>query len=222
MLWDVVGALLPSAAGIALSPFPVVGAILVVGGPQGRWAGPAFVVGWLVGLSALTTVAVVLGKLIGDGESATWMSWVRILLGLVLVALGVRKFLGRPRGDEATATPRWMSGIVTASPRRALVVGASLAALNPKNFAFALASASVIGQLDQAADQAFVEGVIFVMLASSTVLGVVLVSQLGGDRGRQALATLQQRLVTHNDAIVSVVLLLIGATILGDGLAGVG
>ena len=222
MLWDVVGALLPSAAGIALSPFPVVGAILVVGGPHGRWAGPAFVVGWLVGLSALTTVAVVLGKLIGDGESATWMSWVRILLGLVLVALGVRKFLGRPRGDEVTATPRWMSGIVTASPRRALVVGASLAALNPKNFAFALASASVIGQLDQAADQAFVEGVIFVMLASSTVLGVVLVSQLGGDRGRQALATLQQRLVTHNDAIVSVVLLLIGATILGDGLAGVG
>ncbi len=60
------------------------------------------------------------------------------------------------------------------------------------------------------------------MLASSTVLGVVLVSQLGGDRGRQALAGLRQRLVTHNDVIVAAVLLLIGATILGDGLAGVG
>jgi threonine/homoserine/homoserine lactone efflux protein len=103
-----------------------------------------------------------------------------------------------------------------------LVVGASLAALNPKNLAFALASASVIGQLDQAADQAFVEGVVFVLLASSTVLGVVLVSQLTGDRGRHALASLQQRLVTHNDVIVAVVLLLIGVTIFGDGLAGIG
>ncbi len=158
MLWDVVGALLPSAAGIALSPFPVVGAILVVGGPHGRWAGPAFVVGWLVGLSALTAVAVALGTLIGGGDSATWMSWVRVLLGLGLVALGVRKFLARPRGDEEAGTPRWMAGIVTATPRRALVVGVSLAALNPKNLAFALASASVIGQVDQTADQVFVEG----------------------------------------------------------------
>jgi threonine/homoserine/homoserine lactone efflux protein len=222
VLWDVVGALLPSAAGIALSPFPVVGAILVVGGPHGRWAGPAFVAGWLAGLSALTAVAVALGSLVGNGEGATWMSWVRILLGLVLMALGLRKFLGRPRGDEGAVTPRWMAGIVTASPRRALVVGASLAALNPKNLAFALASASVIGQLDQAADQAFVEGVIFVTLASSTVLGVVLVSQLGGDRGQRALAALQHRLVANNDVIVSVVLLLIGATILGDGLSAAG
>lgn len=150
------------------------------------------------------------------------MAWVRVLLGLVLVALGVRRFLGRSRGDAVAATPRWMSSIVTASPGRALVVGASLAALNPKNLAFALASASVIGQLDQAADQAFVETVIFVLLASSPVLGVVLVSRLGGDRGRLALASLQQRLVTHNDVIVAVVLLLIGVTILGDGLAGIG
>jgi threonine/homoserine/homoserine lactone efflux protein len=162
-----------------------------------------------------------MGSLIGSGESVN-LAWMRILLGLVLVALGVRKFLGRPRGDETPATPRWMAGIVTASPRGALGVGATLAALNPKNLAFALASASVIGQLDQSADQVFVEGVVFVVLASSTVLAVVLVSQLGGNRGRLALASLQQKLVTHNDAIVSAVLLLIGATVLGDGLAGVG
>lgn len=222
MLLEVVGGLLPAAAGIALSPFPIVAVILVVAGTHGRVAGPVFAFGWLVGLSALTAVAVGVGGLLAGGDPATWAAWARILLGAVLLGLGVRKGLRRPRGDEPAIMPSWMAGLAAATPSRAWAVGFGLAALNPKNVAFALASASVIGQVGQDAGSALVEAVVFVLLASVTVVSVVLVSRFGGPGGTRALDRLQQRLLKHNDVIVAVVLLLIGATILGDGLTGLG
>lgn len=220
MLLDVVGSLLPAALGIALSPFPIVGVILVVTGPRARTSGPTFVLGWLVGLSALTTVAVGLGGLLGGGEPARWASWLRILLGVTLIGLGVRKIVRRPRAEDEPKQPAWMAGLAEASPGRASLLGFGLAALNPKNVAFALASASVIGQVGGPAATIVVEGAIFVLLASATVLGVLLVSLAGGSRAASALASLQQVLLTHHAVIVAVVLMLIGAKILGDGLAG--
>lgn len=132
MLLHVVGSLLPAAAGIALSPFPIVAVILVVTSPQARSAGPAFAAGWLAGLSLLTAVVVGLGELVGGGEPATWAAWVRVVLGAALVVLAVRKFAGRPRADEPGTTPAWMAGLTTASPGRALILGLGLAALNPR------------------------------------------------------------------------------------------
>ena len=222
MLLEVVGGLLPAAAGIALSPFPIVAIILVVAGTHGRVAGPVFALGWLLGLSLLTAVAVGVGGLLAGGQPGTWAAWARILLGAVLLGLGARKGLRRPRGDEPATTPSWMTGLAAATPSRAGAVGFGLAALNPKNVAFALASASVIGQVDQDAGNALLEAAVFVLLASTTVVSVVVVSRFGGPRGTRALDRLRQRLLQHNDVIVAVVLLLIGATILGDGLTGLG
>lgn len=219
---DIVGALLPSAAGIALSPFPIIAVILVVTGPRAGSAGPAFAVGWLVGLSALTAVAVTLGELVGRDEAATWASWARVLLGAALVGLGVRKLLGRRPGDEPASTPGWMAGVAAATAGRALLVGFGLAAGNPKNVAFALASASIIGQADQSSDEVLAEAAVFVLLASLSVLGVLLVGWLAGEPGARALVALEQRLVVHNEVIVAAVLLLIGANVLGTGLAGLG
>jgi threonine/homoserine/homoserine lactone efflux protein len=115
-----------------------------------------------------------------------------------------------------------MAGLAAATPGHAGAVGFGLAAFNPKNVAFALASASVIGQVDQDAGSALVEAAVFVLLASTTVVSVVVVSQVGGPGGTRALDWTRQRLLQHNDVIVAVVLLLIGATILGDGLTGLG
>jgi threonine/homoserine/homoserine lactone efflux protein len=219
---QVIGGLLPAAAGIALSPFPIVAVILVVSGPRARVSGPAFALGWLVGLSALTALAILLGDLLGDDDAATWASWARVLVGAVLVAWGMRTFVHRPRGDDRPPDPEWMAGLSSAGPGRAATIGIGLAALNPKNVAFALASASVIGQLDQEAASVLLEGAVFVLLASSTVLGVVALSLLGSDRVGVTLDRVRRLMVTHNDAIVAAVLVLIGVTVLGDGLAGLG
>ena len=50
MLGEVIGDLLPSAVGVALSPVPIVAVILMLGTPRARTNGPMFAVGWVAGL----------------------------------------------------------------------------------------------------------------------------------------------------------------------------
>jgi threonine/homoserine/homoserine lactone efflux protein len=85
------------------------------------------------------------------------------------------------------------------TPSRACAVAFTLAALNPKNVALALAAASVIGQVDQEWQGAVIEAVIFVGLASTTVVSVVLVNQFSGPGGTRSLDGLRQRLLRHNE-----------------------
>ncbi|WP_380169367.1 GAP family protein [Jannaschia sp. R86511] len=219
---DQVGSLLPAAAGIALSPFPLVAVTLVVGGPRGRAPGLAFALGWVVGLSMLTAVAVGVGELVGseDGEAGLRASWARVALGTALLALGVRKLARLPGGPSAA--PGWAAGLTGAPPSRALATALALAALNPKNVAFALASVSTVGQAALTGGGVLVPAALFVVLASTTVLGVVAVDLVGGRAGRRALDGLRDLLLRHAGAISAVVLLLIGATVLGQGLGGIG
>jgi threonine/homoserine/homoserine lactone efflux protein len=216
MVLEVVGLLLPYAAGIALSPIAVVGVVLVVSGPRRTVVGPLFAAGWLVGLSGLTAAAVLVGELVGSGDSARWLSAVRLLVGVMLVVLGLSMLLGS-RG-KGTDDPAWMSGLSDIGPGRAIGVGLGLAAANPKNVVFALASASVIGQVDQGGGAALREAVAFVLLASSSVLGVVLVALVGGERGRAALVRVRELMTAHHDVVLGLVLLLIGVSLTGDAL----
>ncbi len=48
---DAVGQVLPMAVGVALSPVPIIALILMLVTPRARVNGPAFVVGWLLGLA---------------------------------------------------------------------------------------------------------------------------------------------------------------------------
>ncbi|MEV5799496.1 GAP family protein [Streptomyces collinus] len=53
-----IGGMLPAAMAVALSPFPVVGIVLILAGERGRRVGPLFAAGWVAGLSVAATVVV--------------------------------------------------------------------------------------------------------------------------------------------------------------------
>ncbi|MFD0480852.1 GAP family protein [Nonomuraea thailandensis] len=55
------GDILGLAAGVAVSPLPIVAIILVLATPQGRLNGPLFTLGWVAGLSALGGVMLAIG-----------------------------------------------------------------------------------------------------------------------------------------------------------------
>ena len=54
-----------SAVAVAFSPFPIVAVVLVLGTPRARLSGLAFAVGWVVGLTAVSVIAVLL---LGDAD----------------------------------------------------------------------------------------------------------------------------------------------------------
>jgi hypothetical protein len=63
--------------------------------------------------------------------------------------------------------------------------------------------------------------VVFVVLASSSVLGAVLFRTVGGQRAAAPLESVKQFMLANNAVIMMVVLLVLGAKILGDGLGAI-
>jgi hypothetical protein len=53
---EAIGQSLPLAIGVALSPIPIIAVVLMLTTPRARANGPAFVLGWLLGLGLVGAV----------------------------------------------------------------------------------------------------------------------------------------------------------------------
>jgi len=53
---EAIGAILTPAVGVALSPLPIVAVILMLFSAKARTNGPAFVLGWVIGLAGVLTI----------------------------------------------------------------------------------------------------------------------------------------------------------------------
>jgi hypothetical protein len=72
-----IGDILPMAVGVAISPVPIIAIVLMLGTPSARSNGPAFTLGWLIGLAVAGGILLALasGNAQEDGdEPATWVS----------------------------------------------------------------------------------------------------------------------------------------------------
>jgi threonine/homoserine/homoserine lactone efflux protein len=222
LIIQAIGDLLPIAVAVALSPIPIIAVVLILGTPRARSNGPLFAVGWVAGLAAVMVLVVVLLGGAGDvyDQSSTVGGVARIVFGAVLLVMGGRQWTKRTRRGEEPQTPGWMATIDGFTPGRALVLGLALSGANPKNLILIMAAAGTIAAADLgAADTAITVG-IFVALGSTTVIGAVVFYLLDADRAARPLAGLKGFMMQHNAVIMMVVLLLIGASVLGEGING--
>lgn len=218
MLLAAIADLLPAAMAIALSPFPLVAAALALGGPEGTCRGAAFAAGWVLGLGLLTALlAFAVGEI--DALAVAPGPWLRILLGLALLAVAVRKWRTRPTGDDPVLPPGWMASLDRGGRARVFGIGAALGGANPKNLALAAAGAASIAYHLPPGWQAGVAVLAFVALGSSSVLGAVLASAAGGPGAAAAIDRAKQFMLRNNNVILMVVFALIGVKVVGDGLA---
>lgn len=220
---EAIGDFLPAAVGVAFSPFPVIAVVLVLGTPRATANGLAFAAGWVAGLSVATAIVVLLTGGTDDptSDAATVVSWLKVAIGVGLLLLAVKKWRARPRAGDEPEMPGWMASLDGLEPPRALVLGAVLAGANPKNLMFTFAAASSIAAVGLAGPEAAVAGATYVALASSTVLGALVAHLVAGRRAEAALASIKELMLAHNAVIMMVILLILGAKVLGDGLAGI-
>jgi threonine/homoserine/homoserine lactone efflux protein len=219
-----VGAVLPLGLGVALSPVPIIAVVLMLASPRGRFNGPAFVAGWVLGLSLVGTVVLVISAGAGASDDragpATWVDVVKLVLGVALIGLAARQWRGRPRGDDAPALPAWMSSIDSFGPGRAFGLAVLLSAVNPKNLLLVVAAATAIAQTGVDAGGQAVALAVFVVLGTvgpGLPLGI---SYALGARSAHVLEALRRWMAAHNTAIMTVLLLVIGLKLMGDGIAG--
>ena len=223
---DAIGQVLALAVGVTISPVPIIAVVLMLGTPRGKVNGPAFLGGWLAGLSVLGTIVLVVSNAVGatadDSEPATWASWVKVALGLLLVLVAARQWRGRPRTGEEASLPSWMKTIETFTPTRAAAMGVALSAINPKNLLLTVGAAEAIAATGAGSGDEAVAMAVFVVVATIGPAVPVGISVVMGDRARDTLAELERWMGAHSAAIMSVLCLVIGARLLGDGISGLG
>ena len=221
MLGDVIGELLPSAVGVALSPVPIVAVVLMLGTPRARTNGSAFAVGWIVGLTAVGAIVLLAaGGASSDSGTSTGVDVVVLLFGLLLLATAVKQWRARPEPGETPDMPGWMSAVDQFTAPRSLGLGVLLSGVNPKNLALTLAAAASLAQADLSAGGDTVGLAVFVVLGSLTVVGPVVAYLVAGDRAAPALESVKQFMSDHNEAIMAVVCLLLGAKLIGNAIGG--
>jgi threonine/homoserine/homoserine lactone efflux protein len=218
---EAIGHSLPFAVGIAASPPPIIVVVLILVTPRGRTNGPAYLLGWLFGLAAVGTIVLVLapdGTNDGGGPP-TWANVLKLALGLALLAMAVNQFRGR-RPDDEPETPKWMGAIDDFSALKSLGAGIALSAGNPKNLLFAIGAEATIAETGISTHEEAIAFAIFLVIASLGVGVPVAMSVVLGDRAAAILERLKAWLIRNNALIMGVLMLLIGATLLGDAIAG--
>ncbi len=219
---SVLGDLLPLAVGVAISPVPIIATILMLLAPKAGGTSAGFLAGWVAGIAVATTVFTVLARA-GFGASddpSTVVSWVKIVLGVLLVLLAGRQWRSRPRAGADAPLPKWMSAIDTFTPPKAAGLGFLLSAINPKNLLMCVAAGAAIGAGDLTGTGNVVAVVVFTVLAASTVAIPVLAYAVAKERMRHPLDELKVWLQANNTAVMSVLLLVIGVVLVGKGVGG--
>ena len=218
-----IGAVLPLAIAVAIFPVPVIAAVLLVGSERGRVKAGAFVVAWVAGLAAVGGIVLAFAGALDasdGGEASTWVDVVLLVLGLVVVALGVKQWRGRPSGGEEAPTPGWMQAIDEFTVVKAAAAGFALTALNPKNLFLVAAAAAEIAELGLSTGHEIAALIVFVLLASAGVLAPLVLAIALGGRSQDLLDGIRTWMARYNAVIMTVLLLLIGAKLIGDSIAG--
>jgi hypothetical protein len=219
---EAIGGLLPFAVGVAVSPFPIVGMILMLLTPRARPNGFSFLLGWIAGVVIAGTVFLVVLNAVGvsDDEPATWTYWLKLVLGLALLVLAVRQWRHRPHPGDDVPMPKWMSALEGFTPGRSVGLAVLLSAVNPKNLIFVIGGAAVVVQADVSVGGEVVAWAVFTLIASIGVAAPLGIFLFLGDRAAGILADLKTWMATNNTAVMAVLLLVIGVKLLGDAVAG--
>ena len=95
-----------------------------------------------------------------------------------------------------------------------------LAAVNPKNLLMAAAAGTAVATGDLTNGEDVVAVVVFTALAGCTVAVPVIADVVAHDRMAGRLESLKSWLIEHNSAVMTVLLVVIGASLIGKGLGG--
>ncbi len=218
-----IGQVLAFAVAVGLSPIPIVGVVMMLSTPRVRSNGPAFLLGWVLGLAVVGTVVLLVAsgaEAAESGRPATWVNVLKLVLGAGLLLLAVKGWRGRPRAGTEAALPAWMSAVDHFTATRSAALGVALAAINPKNLILVVGAASAIAQTGAAAGSQAVALALFIAIGTiGTGLPVLLFFTMG-ERSERMLDELKAWMAQNNATIMAVICLLIGAKLLGDGLTG--
>ena len=219
---EAIGQVLSLGVGVALSPVPIIAVVLMLGTPRARANGPAFVLGWVLGLAVAGTVILLVSSgasASDEGDPAGWVGVLKIALGVLLLLVAARTWQVRPRGDREAELPKWMQTIDRFTAGKSIGFGALLSGVNPKNLLLTVGAAAAIAQTGIPAGEQAVALAVFIVVATLGPGIPVGIYFAMGDRAERLLESLKAWMGAHNAAIMAVLCLVIATKLIGDGIS---
>jgi len=219
-----VGEILPLALVVTVSPINIIPVILLLFTKRPLGNAFAFLVGFIAGVAAvLGSLVAIAGAvdLTHNSGHSTWGAILKLALGVYLLVAAVRKFRSRPRDGEEGTMPTWMSGVAGFSPPTSLGAGAALGAFNPKNVVVGLAAAVAVASADLSTGNQIGAMAVYLFVASLGVAAPIAVAVCLGDRSGEVLDGWNAWLRQNNATVMSVLFLVFGVVLIGQGIGGV-
>ncbi|HZZ55532.1 MAG TPA: GAP family protein [Trebonia sp.] len=218
-----IGGALPFAVGVALSPIPIVAVVLILTTQRARVNGAVFIAGWLAGLAVVGAIALSIAgpaDASSSGAPATWVSWLKVALGAVLLLVAALQFRNRPRNGDRVELPKWITRVNEIKPLQAAGLGVVMGGLNPKNLLLGVAAAAAIAQTGVSGGEQAIAYLVFALVGTLGVGTPVGIYFTMGARSEKPLSELKDWMAQNNAVIMAVICLVIGVKLIGDAIGG--
>jgi hypothetical protein len=201
--------------GFAMAFYPVALTIfiLILASKHGPRKGAGFIFGWL---AALAVVAAVTISATGNKPPATGTApsmgilVVKIVLGLVLLAIAERQRRRMGQPPQRKEEPKWQARIDEMSALFAIGLGAFF---QPSVFVVSAAATITGAKISSAAD--YFSLILFGFLSVSTYLAMDIYSAVRPERSEEVLTGLKAWIDRHTDLIIVIVATAVGLWLIG-------
>jgi threonine/homoserine/homoserine lactone efflux protein len=210
-----VGTAAAAALGIAISPIPLLAVAALLGSAGTTRTALAFVAGEALAVGAIAAIVVVVAARTLEGSLDSSLAFMQLGVAAALVLLLV---LHLRMSEDETASTRVLAAIDGVRPRVALLSGAAMVGVNPKNLALTLAGAAAILELDQSGGRQAMALVGFTVIAVSLLVLVVTAYALAPARAAALLARGRTFTLRHERIVVNGVLLALALLFFTRGL----
>jgi hypothetical protein len=217
-LWNSLHTLVPLGLVGAFSWLPVTGVVVLLLSPTGRTRVPAYVAGRVVGLAVVTVAFVAGARALPsvprlDGPV---VAGIEVAVGVALVLVGLHSWHGRHRAHHRSTHP-WLTRLDEASAP-AVFTTSVLVDLQPKGLVLGLSAGTVVRGGSMPVAEAVVAVLVYLALASSSVLLPVVAAAVAPARTERLLRSAQGWLTAHGAVVTAAVAALVGVVLVVDAL----
>jgi threonine/homoserine/homoserine lactone efflux protein len=206
------------AVAIALTPFAIVPAVVLLLTPRPRATAGAFLAGWASGVALATGVAMAVADLVDAYAASTcWVPWAKLVLGVALVAVGIARWRSR---RQTRAMPAWLRGVHSATPRHAFGLGLLASAANPKVLVLAFAGGATLAATADSLLPALLAVLVFTAVSSIGVATPWLAFLVSGGRAVRVLAHARAWLEANAAALMAIIFIVLGIALAIGGASG--
>jgi hypothetical protein len=211
--------LLPIGLGVALSSIPITAMLVFLGSTRARSSGPAFLIGYGVGLAIVTILFAVGVAALPSGRRGpqdTVIGVIEIVLGVSLVVSGAVMIARRNR-ERREGSGR-LKRLENLGPIPAAGVGLLLN-IRPKSLVLAVGAGIALGSSGFGPTGLAIAFLVYLAVGLSTVIVPVIIYFRSSGKAVEEIARGRRWISRNGRAVTVTVVLMLGAVLIGAGIA---